>query len=63
MPELLIRAGQVFTATDRDPLLKDAWVRIEDDRIVEVTSTEPPSGSEATRIDASDATLLPGLID
>ena len=63
MPELLIRAGQVFTAADRDPLLKDAWVRVEDDRIVEVTSAEPRAGSAATRIDAADATLLPGLID
>ena len=63
MPELLIRAGQVFTATDRDPLLKDAWVRVEGDRIVEVTSAEPRAASDATRIDAPDATLLPGLID
>ena len=63
MPELLIRAGQVFTATDRDPLLKDAWVRVEGDRIVEVTSAEPRAASDATRIDAADATLLPGLID
>jgi imidazolonepropionase-like amidohydrolase len=43
--------------------LKDAWVRVEDDRIVEVTSAEPRGGSAATRIDAADATLLPGLID
>ena len=63
MPELLIRAGQVFTAADRDPLLKDAWVRVQDDRIVEVTAAEPRAGSGATRIDAADATLLPGLID
>ena len=61
MPELLIRAGQVFTATDRDPLLKDAWVRVEGDRIVEVTSAEPRAASDATRIDAADATLLPRL--
>ena len=63
MPELLIRAGQVLTATDRDPLLKDAWVRVEGDRIVEVTSAEPRAASDATRIDAPDAMLLPGLID
>ena len=63
MSELLIRAGQVFTAADRDPLLKDAWVRVQDDRIVEVASSEPSGGSAATRIDAPDATLLPGLID
>jgi imidazolonepropionase-like amidohydrolase len=62
--ELLIRAGQVFTAADRDPLLKDAWVRVEDDRIVEVGSSEPAAGtSSATRVDAPGATLLPGLID
>jgi imidazolonepropionase-like amidohydrolase len=63
VPELLIRAGQVFTAADRDPLLKDAWVRVQDDRIVEVTAAEPRAGSGATRIDAADASLLPGLID
>ncbi len=63
MSELLIRAGQVFTAADRDPLLKDAWVRVQDDRIVEVASSEPSGGSAATRVDAPDATLLPGLID
>ena len=63
MPELLIRAGQVFTATDRDALLHDAWVRVADDRIVEVTSDEPQGSSSTTRIDAADATLLPGLID
>src|SRR5207302_1588474 len=35
MPELLIRAGHVFTAADRDALLQDAWVRVEDERIAE----------------------------
>jgi imidazolonepropionase-like amidohydrolase len=63
VPDLLIRAGQVFTATDRDSLLKDAWVRVEGDRIVEVTSDEPRTASDATRVDAADATLLPGFID
>jgi imidazolonepropionase-like amidohydrolase len=61
--ELLIRAGQVFTAADRDPLLNDAWVRVEDERIVEVASTEPAASGSATRVDAPGATLLPGLID
>ena len=63
MPELVIHAGQVFTATDSDPLLKDAWVRVDGDRIVEVTAAEPRVAPDATRIDAADATLLPGLID
>ena len=63
MAELLIRAGQVFTATEGDALLRDAWLRIEDDRIAEITSSEPRSTPGATRIDAPDATLLPGLID
>jgi imidazolonepropionase-like amidohydrolase len=61
--ELLIHAGQIFTAADRDPLVKDGWVRIEDDRIVDVTSSEPHGAPSAIRIDAPDATLLPGLID
>jgi imidazolonepropionase-like amidohydrolase len=62
VPELHIHAGQVFTAADRDPLVKDAWVRVDGDRVVEISSTEPRT-TAATRIDASDATLLPGLID
>jgi imidazolonepropionase-like amidohydrolase len=61
--ELLIHAGRVFTAAERDPLLQDAWVRVEDDRIVEVTSSEPRGGEGALRVEAADATLLPGLID
>jgi imidazolonepropionase-like amidohydrolase len=61
--ELLIRVGQGFTAAERDPLLKDAWVRVEDDRIVEVASSEPAGARSAQRIDAPAATLLPGLID
>jgi imidazolonepropionase-like amidohydrolase len=43
--------------------LKDAWVRVEDDRIVEVASSEPAGARSAQRIDAPAATLLPGLID
>jgi imidazolonepropionase-like amidohydrolase len=61
--ELVIHAGRVFTTAERDPLLRDAWVRVEDDRIVEVTSGEPRAGQGAVRVDAPDATLLPGLID
>jgi imidazolonepropionase-like amidohydrolase len=61
--ELVIHAGQAFTAAESDRLVQDAWLRVEDDRIVEVTSHEPRAGSSATRIDAPDATLLPGLID
>jgi imidazolonepropionase-like amidohydrolase len=52
-----IRAGRVFSGDD---VLRDAWVRLEDGRIAEVTSSEP-KGDHA--IDAPDATLLPGLID
>jgi imidazolonepropionase-like amidohydrolase len=62
VPPLLIRAGRVYTAADRDPLVEDAWVRVDDDRIVEVTSSEPSVGG-AQRLDAPGATLLPGLID
>ena len=58
----MIHADRLFTAADRDPLVHDAWVRVEDDRIVEVSSTEP-STNGAERIDLPDGTLLPGLID
>jgi imidazolonepropionase-like amidohydrolase len=61
--ELLIQAGQVFTADERDALVKDAWVRVEDDRIVDVQSSEPRGSAGTLRIVAPDATLLPGLID
>jgi imidazolonepropionase-like amidohydrolase len=61
--ELLIHAGHVFTAAEDDPVLTDAWVRVEDERIVEVTSAEPSAGPATTRLEAPDATLLPGLID
>jgi imidazolonepropionase-like amidohydrolase len=61
--ELVIHAGYVFTAAEPDPLLHDAWVRVEDDRIVEVTSSAPRPRPGAVFIDAPDATLLPGLID
>jgi imidazolonepropionase-like amidohydrolase len=61
--ELLIRAGHVYTAAEHDPLLDDAWVRVEDERIVEVSSSEPRGGQGASRVDAPEATLLPGLID
>ena len=63
MTGLLIHAGHVFTALDDDAVLDDAWVRVEDDRIAEVTSSEPRAAGDAQRIDAPDATLLPGLID
>jgi imidazolonepropionase-like amidohydrolase len=61
--ELLIHAAQIFTAAERDPLIQDGWVRIEDERIVDLTSSEPHGGPSAIRIDAPNATLLPGLID
>jgi imidazolonepropionase-like amidohydrolase len=63
VPDLLIHARRVFTATDRDSLLEDAWVRVEGDRIVEVTPNEPRGGSNTTRISETEGTLLPGLID
>lgn len=60
---MLIHAGRVFTALEHEPVLHDAWVHVEDSRIAEVTSSEPHVGDSAQRIDAPDATLLPGLID
>ncbi|MGI9146329.1 MAG: amidohydrolase family protein [Chloroflexota bacterium] len=63
MTELVIHAGHIFTAAERDSLLKDAWLRVQEGRIVEVTSSEPRAGDGAVRFDAPDATLLPGLID
>jgi imidazolonepropionase-like amidohydrolase len=62
-PPLLIHAGQVFTATDAEPVLRDAWVTVNDGRIAGVDTREPGASTNAERIDAPDATLLPGLID
>jgi imidazolonepropionase-like amidohydrolase len=53
----------VFTAADHDALLTDAWVHISDDRIVEVSSSEPAWSAGSIRVDVPDSTLLPGLID
>lgn len=61
--DLLIRAGIVYTATDAEPVLRDGWVRVEQGRIVEVSSSEPPADQSVRRIDAPGATLLPGLVD
>jgi imidazolonepropionase-like amidohydrolase len=61
--DLLIRAGQVFTAADGEALLRDAWVRVEDERIAEITSNEPKANGSVLRLDAPEGTLLPGLID
>jgi imidazolonepropionase-like amidohydrolase len=61
--ELLIHAGQVFTAAEHDALVKDAWVRVTDGQIAEVRSDEPGRSPGAHIIEAPEATLLPGLID
>lgn len=58
--DLLIRAAQIFTGED---LLRDGWVRVEEDRIVALTSEEPKSNAKTTKFDLSDGTLIPGLID
>jgi len=55
---LLVRAGKVFTATD-DAVLEDAWVAVEDGRIVEVSASEPRAAPNTPRVDAPTATLLP----
>ena len=60
--ELVVRAGTVFTAGP-ESVLRDAWVRVEDGHIAEVTSSEPRASSTATRVDAPGGSLLPGLID
>jgi imidazolonepropionase-like amidohydrolase len=61
---LLLRAGTVFTATaGPDPVLRDAWVHVEDGRIAAVSDSEPRVPDGVERIDAPTATLLPGLID
>ena len=63
MSDLLIHAGHVFTAADDDALMENAWVRVEGERIVEVSSREPSISADVQRIEAPDATLLPGLVD
>ena len=60
---VLIHAGRVFTGDATAEVLRDAWVRVEQDRIVEIGSSEPSAAGGFERIEAPDATLLPGLID
>ncbi len=62
-PTLLFRAGTVFTAADRDAVLRDAWVLVQDGRIASVSSEEPRVNGDVSRFDERDATLLPGLVD
>jgi imidazolonepropionase-like amidohydrolase len=58
--DIVIHAGQVFTGADHEPVLHDAWLRVHNGRISELSATRL-NGARA--IDAPDATLLPGLID
>ncbi len=60
MSELLLRAGTVFTGEE---VLRDAWLRVDGERIAEVSSNEPRANAGTRRVDAPSATLLPGLID
>ena len=62
-PALLFHTGTVFTAADRDKVLRDAWVLVEDGRIASISSDEPRAQGEVTRFDTPSSTLLPGLID
>jgi imidazolonepropionase-like amidohydrolase len=53
----------VFTATDAAPIQANTWVRVADDRIVEVGTGDPPTLEGVPRVSAPEATLLPGLVD
>jgi imidazolonepropionase-like amidohydrolase len=58
-----IRGGTVIDATGRPPL-KDAVIVVEGDRIKAVGSAhEVPVPNDATLVDATGKTLLPGFID
>ncbi len=58
-----IRAGQLIDGTGRSPLA-DAVIVIEGERITAVgTPDEIPLSPEAEVLDASDSTVIPGLID
>jgi 5-methylthioadenosine/S-adenosylhomocysteine deaminase len=64
---LLIEHGSVLTMNDNDDLIEDGAVLIEDDRIVDVGTTEDVRSRhdlEGVRvIDATDKAVLPGLVD
>jgi 5-methylthioadenosine/S-adenosylhomocysteine deaminase len=64
---LLIEHGSVLTMNDADDLIEDGAVLIEDDRIVDVGTTEEVRSRhdlEGVRtIDATDKAVLPGLVD
>ncbi|MBI2755151.1 MAG: amidohydrolase family protein [Chloroflexi bacterium] len=63
IPQLLIRAGQVFTADEENRVLSDAWVRVADGRIHSMGRGEPPVEPGERVIEAPECTLLPGLVD
>ena len=62
----LVRAGRLIDGTGAQPT-EAATVVVEDGRIREVLAEgrgyEPPAGADATTVDCSGWTVLPGLID
>jgi imidazolonepropionase-like amidohydrolase len=61
--ELLVRAGTVYTAADAEPVLRDAWVSVQEGRIAAISASEPRASASTARLEAPEATLLPGLVD
>jgi imidazolonepropionase-like amidohydrolase len=57
---LVVRAGRIVVGDGT--VLRDGWVTVADGRVRAVASEEPAAAA-GRRIDAPDATLLPGLID
>ena len=58
----LIHAGRLFDA-EHATFLADRFVFVENDRITAVTAADNAEHTPYTRIDLSDATVIPGLID
>ena len=58
----LIHAGRLFDA-ENGTFLEDRFVFVENDRITAVTAADEGEHAAYTRVDLSEATVTPGLID
>lgn len=60
---LLRHIGRLYTCDDSDRILDDAWIRIEDGRIVALGPEPSPSADADANIDLAGCVVVPGLIN
>jgi 8-oxoguanine deaminase len=60
---LIENIDALYTCDERDRVLKNAWILIEDTRIAALGVGHPPTGEFETRIDLMGSIAMPGLIN